>query len=349
MLWGPTCRLSLRLALGAIVGVASVHAHASEGDESILLEYQAPSECELRDDFVAQLMMRTSRARLAHDGESARRFVVHIVRAGRTFRGELVVAGANGEPFAREVSTDTCPQATRALALMLALSIDPRAHTGDLAQLGQPADAGSPSANERADTTADASPAPYEAPQASAERAPVLDTRTATAAFSFGLDAELLLLVPSQPVPAFGAYLELDWLQGSSVRASFRRSLPSEVTTDSVGGRLNWIWARIDACPLRWGLGQRFFLRPCAFGDLGGIDATGTGGINASRRARPWAMLGAFSRLGGQIGPVTGSVDLGLGIPLNQESFVFVPAPTVYAIPTLVPFAGLSVGGVLPL
>lgn len=342
--------------------MASVHAYAAEGNEPILLEYRAPAECELRDDFVAQIMKRTSRARLAHDGESARQFDVRIVRTGRTFRGELVVAGANGEPFAREVSTDTCPQATRALVLMLALSIDPRAQAGELTQLGQPTgahpDAGSPSAKERPDAEADAltppSPAPSEAPQVSVDRArtepaPVSDTRAATTAFSFGLDAEVLLLIPSQPVPAYGAYLELDWSRGASVRASFRRSLPSDVTTDSVGGRLNWIWARIDACPLRWGFAQRFFLRPCAFGDLGEIDATGTGGINASGRARPWAMLGALSRVGGQIGPLTGSLDLGLGAPLNRESFVFVPAPTVYAIPTFVPFAGISVGGVLPL
>ena len=145
-------------------------------------------------------MKRTSRARLAQNGESARRFDVRIVRTGRTFRGELVVDGANGEPLAREVLTDTCPQATRALALMLALSIDPSAQTGDLAQLGQPAganpDAGLPSANERPDAAADASRAPSDAPHASADRArsepaPVSDTRAATAAFSFGLDVEV--------------------------------------------------------------------------------------------------------------------------------------------------------------
>jgi hypothetical protein len=163
-----------------------------------------------------------------------------------------------------------------------------------------------------------------------------------------GLDADGLLLVPAKPVLALGGHVELGRSDGPSFRAAVRRSLSTTISTLSVGGRLDWTWGRFDGCPLRasW---SHINLRPCAFAEFGEIDAEGFGGAQSTRRGRPWVAVGALGRLDFHARAFVGSLDVGLGVPINRESFVFTPSPVVYEIPPLVPYLGLSLGAGAPL
>lgn len=161
---------------------------------------------------------------------------------------------------------------------------------------------------------------------------------------SLGADAEGLLLIESHPVLAAGAHLEAARPHGVSLRASFRRSFTTTVSTDSVGGRFTWTWARIDACPVSFG-GGRLEIRPCVFGDIGEIDASGVGGAKTTDRGRPWGAAGLLGRVAVHVAPITVSAEVAGAYPINRESFVFVPSPAVYQIPAGIGFIGLSVGG----
>src|SRR5262249_13135376 len=142
---------------------------------------------------------------------------------------------------------------------------------------------------------------------------------------------------------ALGAHIEVGRTGGPSIRGSFRRSISTTVETGAVGGRLDFTWGRLDACPLRFG-GSRVDFRPCPFAALGEGRADGVGGGLSAQRGRPWASVGALGRVRARAGTLAGSFDLGLAFPINRESFVFTPSPRVWTIPALVPYAALSLG-----
>jgi hypothetical protein len=318
---------------------------ASEIEEPIAVDYSAAPGCESRDDFVRDVLRRTPKARLGTPEEAARRFEVSIAaptgdRDG-AYAARLVVHGLDGTRSSRSVSAETCAQATRALALMVALSIDPHARAADEPLPPDASPSPSPVSKE---------PPPRPAPPADdSARAPAVSPSAdrsrlhAPWSLSVGADAEGLLLIESRPVFAVGGHVELARPRGFSLRASLRRTLPVTVTSDAVGGRFVWTWARLDGCPVRFG--DLLDVRPCVLAEIGEIDATGVGGRSVTQRGRPWATAGLMLRLTAHLGHLTASGDVAVAAPINRESFVFDPSPLVYRIPAWIGFSGLALAG----
>lgn len=108
---------------------------------SLRVLYQTPAGCPTLDRFLQQVMTRTRRARVAVGDESARTFHVHVQAGATGFSGALKaeVSAADGR-FAdvREVAGATCDEVAQALALTLALTIDPDALSAPPAVVAPP-------------------------------------------------------------------------------------------------------------------------------------------------------------------------------------------------------------------
>jgi len=350
--------VAFALAL-APVAAASL-ARAAGDEEPIRLEYAAAPECESRDELAREIVNRAPRARLARDGEPARHFEVRIAHEGPTYRVDLVIRGGDGSAVSRRLSADSCPQATRALALMIALSVDPRASTAEASGLasastsasdpGSESRSGSPSAQPP-----DAAASPPDDPASPASKTPLrlperIDAPPGGPArarrrwsLALGPDAALLLLISSRPVLALGGHVEVARAGGPSLRATLFRGLSQTISEGGLGGDFDWTWGRVDACPFAFG-GAILDFRPCAFAELGQLNAAGTGGSSTVQRGRPWVTVGLLTRLAAHLGIFRGSLDVGLASTMNRESFVFVPSPVVYQIPAWIPSAGISLG-----
>ena len=117
LLWGGV--VAATVAAGAEAG-------AGPDEEPIRLAYQASAGCPTEADFVMRIRARTTRARVAWPGENARTFDVRV-DAGPPASGRVMVLDEDLPAGTRHVEADTCADVTDALAMVIALSIDPRA------------------------------------------------------------------------------------------------------------------------------------------------------------------------------------------------------------------------------
>jgi hypothetical protein len=92
--------------------------------ESDVIAIELASGCVTAEEFVRQVRSRAPRVREAVADEPARR--VHVTIEGdERVVGRLVTAGNDGAIVAREVEGATCQEVTDALALVLAVTLDP--------------------------------------------------------------------------------------------------------------------------------------------------------------------------------------------------------------------------------
>ena len=141
--------MPLRMTLGALglasmVGGASGAAFAQEAEQPIRVTYRASEGCPDEGSFFARVRARAVKARLAQSGPEARRaraFDVEI-DAGPPASGRVTVGDSDHPDGMRRVEAETCAEVADALALVIALAIEPRAPTQATAL--PPIDEGSP-------------------------------------------------------------------------------------------------------------------------------------------------------------------------------------------------------------
>ncbi|HLK35581.1 MAG TPA: hypothetical protein VKU41_02435, partial [Polyangiaceae bacterium] len=113
----------------AVLGAPAASAAAQDDEETIQLGYQASSGCPDQAAFVARVRARTARAALVAPGTGpgdVRAFDVEVA-AGDPARGRLTLRGPHHAEGTRRVQAATCDEVVDALALVVALAIDPRA------------------------------------------------------------------------------------------------------------------------------------------------------------------------------------------------------------------------------
>lgn len=93
----------------------------------IRVRLNAEPACATLTVFEQQVFIRTSKARRATPGEFARTFEVEITRDEQGSRGQLRIPGAEGGQAERVVEGATCEEVVSALALVVALTLDPQA------------------------------------------------------------------------------------------------------------------------------------------------------------------------------------------------------------------------------
>jgi hypothetical protein len=386
---GHGVRWSLRFA-GAFAGPATILLTAALGraaeapapaEAPIHLELLARAACATRADLVERIRARSARLRFTDRAAGGPSLRVEIAAGpGGSAAAELTVVEAGMRRSARRLVAATCAQAVDAVALMIAILLDPSATAsgpaagaaaGSPAMAGAGVPAGSPGVAAMAG--ADQTPAAAPAPPLSA-RAPAAEPAGAAPA----------IRVPppepaggARPIPAgappgararhLGAGASFQGVSGPAPRLMLGGAVGVVAALDgesilSPGLRLTaahyqlsgWVAAggtadfsldvlQLDVCPL--GIRRaRLGLRGCANATAGRLSARGYDTYAPQARARPFASLGGGAAVTLDLGAHLELEGLlGAGRPLVRDAFEFSPE-VFHRVPAVTATFGLGLG-----
>jgi hypothetical protein len=341
-----------RRGIAALVqlSLAFAVAPASADVEGIRLTYSgADLDCPDEGRFFQAVTARTDLVRRAAEGEPARAFVVSITRDASGIRGALSITGLDGSVSKREVTGESCNEVVSALALITALAIDPLASTAPESSVV----AAAPSSSAAASDVAPATP-PSDAPrpagpsiglvapiaQPSAREPGALDHAAESPSpqapsapahpsrWAVGVEGQSLAgLVHGWGVGGGGFFDVTGTAHGHlipSLRASFFAVTTRVTFSGSVGAKLDWYVARMEACPIRFVGSSDLGLSLCAALDVGMLRSTGVGLQSDGTQLRPWLAPALLGRFGWS--PADALVlEAGAGptIPITRYSFYF--------------------------
>jgi len=313
------------LGLPRVLGVAAA---AEPAAANARLEVQALPDCTTREELAARVAARSRRIHF-DDEKPGPTLRVNIVPGprGRAV-GELQIVEPNGKSSTRRISAPSCAEATDALALIIALTLDPTAATTVPAPAALRAMSPSrPAAN----TVTPAPPAPPPSGKTSAvvvaAPQPPAPARTR---FGGGVGAEVLSGPAPGALPGVSLYLmaALDraspWSPAAIVRGT--HAFTSGLLESGGTAAFSLDALTLDACVLRLAV-SAFEGRACASGLYGRLAATGSETYSPAAAARPYAALGGsliFSAALSRMLELSGR--LGGGASLVRDSFAFSPA-----------------------
>ena len=231
------------------------------------------------------------------------------------------------------MQADTCSDVVDALALMVALAIDPGAVN--------PVPA-APSARAPEVLSAAASaPASSLAPAARSHD---------DGGMLGGVDFAVATDVMPQLVLAGSPYVGWRATGARLFAPSFRLSfiLAGSGTLDVTGGtaRFTWTVGRLDGCPIAWPRGA-LRVSECVRLEGGTLEVAGGMGVTAPRSSpRGWAAIGPLARAEWSfLPPVFVDAEAGALVRVTQDRFYFNPGmTTAFEVPALGVTAGVGVG-----
>jgi len=319
-----------------------------EQPQAFEVQFSSPANCGNREEFSEEILKRTERLRPAEAGEPALTFLVNVTRDAQGTHGQLAIREIDGTLSLRDVPGDDCPEVLSAMALIAALTVDPLARS----------DREVPVAARRrrvAPPAAALSASKIRAQEPSPAPAPPLDeaARRPGPGLRFGAGARVNAHGAVMPDIAWGlgAHLSVAGAGNGSfsplVRAGVILARKGEIDVALPSGataraEFEWVTARVELCPLRFGAEAAVTLRPCVFFDAGRLKGSGAD-IEPSRdKAVFWVASGAELALEARlVGPVTAGAELGLVLPFRRDRFLFLASETVVHE---IPAAGLSAG-----
>jgi hypothetical protein len=352
-----TRRLTTTIALVVLMAAFPFRAARAQV-EAIRLTYDAYAGCPSEAQFVGDVTARTDRARRVGADEPARAFDVRVRAEDGESRGVLQITSLDGTVSLRDVTGETCAAVVSALALMTALAIDPRAATA----IDPPATTG---ATPQIRSAPDASNVPIEPPARGPSRggtpsggstpraasAPPPGASDATESetesdsdeptsptsrrmrWAVGVDGQTLAgFVPNWGLGG-GVFADLA-SEGSGVFAPSLRASAFAVATNApftagVGSLITWLYARIEACPIRLPLADSLAIRVCAALDAGILRSEGIRLANANTETRPWFAPGALGRAQWALpGDLWVELEGGLSVPLMRYVFNYQDGPS---------------------
>jgi hypothetical protein len=330
---------------------------AQEDEEAIRLSYFASEGCPDQAAFIARVRVRTTKAQLVPAGTGAgegRAFDVEV-DAGHPAYGRLTVGNPEHPEGTRRVQAETCEDVVDALALMVALAIDPRVPASAATSSPPTPEAGPPS-------VAEATVPPPVAPAVTGPRLDPNRTSVARAALEdsprgrssdgnaqhvlmAGLDATLDVGV--SPVTLVGLSASVGWQSrgaapfSPALRAALDRAQSATLSLPKGTAAFTWTVGRLDACPVA-GVLHSFRITACARIEVGMLDVAGGDIVGAQTKHRLWLSSGAFAR--GEwtfFEPLFLNVEAGANVRVTNDRFYFLPDTTVYQVPLV----GLSAAG----
>lgn len=312
--------------------------------------------CISSGDLAARIAARSRRIQIAEDAATSAEVSVRASRPGRV-TAELVLTTAGAEGTPRRVVARSCSEAADAIALIVAVTLDPTAlrKTASVPAPGEIPVEGEGAGRSRppGGTGDDASSAPPDAglsatPSAPPEKPPP----------DISLPPEPPLSKAAiQPTSPLAAPESSPWhrhyavaLAGQTIFGPAPTVLPGPALYFTVGLERDGPWApaftigathvwrtglvqpggtasftldaaSLDACPLqlRW---WRFVARPCLAGLVGRLAARGSDTEGAASSARPFASAGGAVAL--TLGaPVELALRFGVGLTLIRDSYEF--------------------------
>jgi hypothetical protein len=293
---------------------ASVPAEAAEH-----VQYRASAGCPGVERFEEQVAARTRRS--AALPFEVREVEVEALVEGA--RGRLVLSG-RGQETTREIRAATCAEAVEALALIVAILLDPEADTRPHLTLRT-----EPRANRRSEP---ARPRPIN-----------------RSYWGAGVEWSVLGGLAANPVQGPRVFIEIGrppperWFP--SLRLSGLRATSGSMEQAGVGtAALRLHSARIDGCPLRWS-NQMASIEPCLAIEAGMLRADSNGLQGSRAQALGWAAVNGLAR--GVLRyreRLTLHADLGIGLPLTRYRFRFSGHEPLYTATEVGFRGGIGVG-----
>lgn len=323
-----------------VVGVllSSAVASASAQANTARLEVEAAPGCSTRDELVARVAARSTRIRFVTDATGVPTLTARIEAGPRgVVVAELIVVEPDGRKFARRLEAPSCAAATDALALVVAITLDPSAATGEASAAAGATGAETDAAGKATPTAGATSPTPTPTPEPASEPAP-RDAANgtgdvgepplpATRLLTAGIAAAAV--VGPAPTPMPGIALEA---QAALDRASILSpALVLTLTHVWSGGQMQsgGIAAftldllALDACPFRVAL-LALEARACAAGSLGRLAAQGSQTYEPGSVTTPFGTVGGTVRLAVLFGSrVELRARFGAGATLWRDAFRF--------------------------
>jgi hypothetical protein len=319
------------------VGTGVRDAAAEPVVPSASLSVDANPACATRADVIARVQARSPRVKFDEQkGEIRIRARFSASPAGMV-ESAVLLAAAGAKPSLRRVLANSCNEASDAVALIIAVTLDPTAAgsaTGTVDAGASPADA--------------PSPAP---PQPQAERKNAEQPKTeGRGRQTLGLQlAGQAFLGPAPAVmPAVALYatvgIDRPALWSPAVLLGVTHGWRTEI--GAVGGTAAFKLdaASFDACPWRLRLGQ-IDARPCASALIGRLRAVGSETRNpASEIARPFWVVGGAVVLTAELPWLLEvSARVAVGANLVRDSFEFTPV-VFHEVSAVTTAASLGIG-----
>jgi hypothetical protein len=290
--------------------------------EAIAVELE--SGCVTAGEFIERVKSRTPRARGAAAGEPARRVRVTIEGDERII-GRLVVADKDGAVVAREVEGASCQEVMDALALVLAVTLDP------LTEPRRPSDVAPPRA------PVEPAPSVAERPRRAGNRThrvPARPVREVRFRHFVGAEATLLVGLVDPPMAGLGARYATSREPGSSTTllltlGAFATFAADAQADHSTGGRIRYQLQALDAgvCPVGALVHARVRLYPCAALTVGRFQARGIDLPGDRADAVPFFAAALAGRVTLElVGPLALMGATGVSFPLGSYSAVVVGA-----------------------
>ena len=325
-----------RLAVAAIV-VTTVarNAYAEPAIEDVRLEYRAPKSCPSEAWVVRRIQTRTDRFRRVTDTRSARGFSIAIVETATGYFGTLEITEPDpaGRTTSRRIEAPQCIEVADGLALISALTIDPRAASVE-APIEQPGEeqtaSEEPPAAKPKPTTP---PAPTEIPKPTSpsELDQPDDDRSARAAGGTSyvrLGAGFVGIGEVAPQVMYGGqvFAELGkrpgrhWLAWAA-RLNLRHVRREELAFAEGKAHFRLSTVGADLCPIRVPM-PTVELGPCATGEIGLLESEGTDNPEPGHGERAWAAIGGLLRAGVVVNQFGLEASGGVVAPLRRDRFI---------------------------
>jgi hypothetical protein len=323
--------MALGLSVIGALGVTSP-TQAQEPEEATHIDYAVPLGCPSEDAFLVQVRARTSRFRETADATRARTFFISIARTDHAVSGHLVMRSAGGAQSVRDVAGNRCEDVVAAMALIVALDLDPNASTSPFAPPTV--------SSQQAANVPGANLSPEQAKASTSRR------------WSMGLGIHGAFDGGLAPRPFIGALFFIEangpsrGLFVPTVRVAFERAT-SAADAAGQGPSANFVWTAgmVEACPARWTAGS-FGVAPCIRVEGGLIEATGANIDPARSDQRPWLAAGIAAE--GRwffFTPLFLDAEVGARFPLVRTRYFFQPNnTTLYDTPLVGWTAGVGIG-----
>lgn len=343
-------------AFGAEVAVAA--AKPSLPVATANLELDADPSCTTRADLITRVRARSPRVRFVDDGSGlAIRVQISTTPGGAA--GDVTLTSAGSKPSLRHVPAHSCNEAADAVALIIAVTLDPtadmRANTSTVVDRATAAVGAPSSANEHANKAGSAaksganraSPAATAQPPGANEVVASAES-SGRAAFGAQLAAETFIGVAPGAMPSVALFamarFDRPSLWSPALVLGVRHAWRTDVQEQGGSASFTLDAATLDACPVRFRLGV-VEARPCGSALLGRMSARGTDTFNpAAESARPFWVVGGAAVLTADLGSlIEASGRVAVGANLVRDSFEFSPA-IFHAVPPVSAAASVGIG-----
>jgi hypothetical protein len=336
-------RKLIACAAWALLVLASRKATATPG-EAVALDYDAHAGCPGEAEFWASVESRTPLARRVEEPGASWSFRVSITQRGGQSVGRLVIVRRSGGSEERVVRDPSCAQVADALALIVAVTVDPNASLAPAATSSPPAVATAPAPSSTPSGPSSQPTPPLTEPErvALAERAPREDRRP----FGWFVGLDALAEGASSPEPSFGLALFARFGQrgglGSSLRAevAYVRSVP--ISLDGGTAQTDVLSGALDACPVRLSVASGLHVPVCARLEVGVLQAAGQGLAPAQEMSSSTLWLAPGAVVG-----LDWAIFRSWGLELRAGAVASIPRHTLVLAPPRIPLKELPPFGPL--